>query len=240
MARNLFVLNPEASKRLIGRGVVQYEPFRRALKNGTVVIVAGSTNGWIAEALLGKDFPRRDFLRGYLGPSFEKGPFPGDVVLRRGVWDRGRQIFDVVGELGPEDLILKGANAVNPALGQAAVLVADPRGGTVLRALEALFGRRTRILVPVGLEKSVTEDLFQLSRYVNLSSEPGWRLVPLAADIFTELEAFKVLWGLEARHVAAGGIAGGEGSVVLLVEGPREQLEEARRTVEECGGYAGA
>ena len=155
MAELCFSLNPRASKRLIAQGVIAYKPFKKALRDGTVVIVAGTTNGWIARALLGEQFPQEDFLRGYIGPPIKRGPFPGDVVLRKGVWEKGKQIFDVVDELGSEDIVVKGANAVNHPLRQTAVLVADPRGGTILRALEAHWGRRTRLLVPVGLELSL-------------------------------------------------------------------------------------
>ena len=42
-----------------------------------------------------------------------KAEFTGDVVIRKGEWLRGKTIFDVAEEMGPEDMYFKGANAVD-------------------------------------------------------------------------------------------------------------------------------
>jgi len=48
----LFVLTPAAGKRLIGRAIAQHPAVRAALASNTVVIVAGTTNGYVAEEIL--------------------------------------------------------------------------------------------------------------------------------------------------------------------------------------------
>jgi hypothetical protein len=239
MASELFLLPPDASKRLIAKGVVNAGPVRSALEQGVLVVVAGSTNGYVARELLGDGFPRRDFLRGYLGPKAERGRFPGDVVMRAGSWDEGKTIFDVAADLGPQDVILKGANALDYARGQAAVLVAHPKGGTALVAMEAVVGRRVGLLVPVGLEKMVCGDLPQVSRRLNAPGRTGLRLLPLPGSVFTEIEALGTLADVSAELIAAGGIDGWEGAVLLNVEGDAEAMAAAGQLIVACGGRAG-
>ena len=46
------VLTVAASKRLIARAVAAHPAVQTALRSGTIVIIAGTTNGYIAEELL--------------------------------------------------------------------------------------------------------------------------------------------------------------------------------------------
>ncbi len=41
-----FLITPAAGKRLIGKALATHSSISDALKNGTVVIVAGTTNGY--------------------------------------------------------------------------------------------------------------------------------------------------------------------------------------------------
>ena len=72
------VITPAAGKRLIARALVKHAAIRRALESGTVVIVAGTTNGYVAEELLqecGKrdGFSRKGFPRDHLAARREDG-----------------------------------------------------------------------------------------------------------------------------------------------------------------------
>lgn len=69
------------------------------------------------------------------------GSFPGDVVIRHGVWEKGLTIEDIASDLRSGDVIFKGANAVNPEAKQAAILIGSPTGGTISRCLQAVIGR---------------------------------------------------------------------------------------------------
>ena len=106
MPKRLFLIPPETGKRIIAKGVLADEAVKEALRSHTLVVIAGSTNARIAAELLGEEFPLHAFLRGCLGRRPETGPFPGDVVMRRGEWDRGKEIFDVAGELGAGDALI--------------------------------------------------------------------------------------------------------------------------------------
>ncbi len=69
------VLTPSAGKRLIAKATAENPSIRQALNKGTIVIIAGTTNGYVAEELLRKinqekDFNRAHFFRGVTLPTF--------------------------------------------------------------------------------------------------------------------------------------------------------------------------
>ena len=223
-----FVLTPAAGKRLIGKAMIQHEAIRKALKKGTIVIIAGTTNGYVAEEILkklgySKEFLRNHFYRGIIlppnrakapnGRSYDESKFFGDVVITKGVFQKGQTIFGVVDDLSEGDVILKGANAVNLSQRRAAVLIGAPKGGTIGASLPAVVGRRVQLILPVGLEKRVYENIDELAATMNAPGAQGPRLLPVPGEIFTELDAIELLTGAKVSLVAAGGVSGAEGSV---------------------------
>ena len=237
-----FVLTPAAGKRLIGKAIAEHPAIATAIKKGTVVIVAGTTNGYVAEEILltlnqAKDFQRERFYRGIILPPAPTKPssaklsaeekFPGDVIIKDGIFQKGKTIFDVVDDLQEGDVILKGANAVDIIQGRAAILIGDPKAGTIGAALQAMAGRRIRLILPVGLEKRVYGNLDELAAKMNAPGAQGPRLLPVPGEIFTELDAIALLTGAQAQLVAAGGVCGAEGSVWLAISGTPEQENTA-------------
>ena len=64
-----YVLTPSAGKRLIAKALAAHPTILCAVKAGTVVIVAGTTNGYVAEEILKTlgacdGFSRKRFFRG--------------------------------------------------------------------------------------------------------------------------------------------------------------------------------
>jgi hypothetical protein len=229
-----FCVTTAMGKRLIGRGMVQQPDVQRVLKGGTLVVIAGTTNGYVAEEILrelGQEegFSREGFRRGMVVPPGVQAPeydFPGDVVIRDGIWQRGQTISDVADDLKPGDVVLKGGNAFD-AWGQAAVFVAHPQGGTVLASVTAVIGRRARLIVPIGLEKRVFEDVHVLAKASNAPGAEGPRLCPMPGDVFTELDAIGLLTGAEAWLIGGGGVYGAEGAVWLGIDGDGEEVRAA-------------
>jgi hypothetical protein len=118
------------------------------------------------------------------------------------------------------------------------VLIGDPKGGTAAMALQAVIGRRVRLIVPVGLEKRVSDDLDELAALSNAPGAHGPRLFPLPGEVVTELEALALLTGASARLVAGGGVCGAEGSVWLAVSGSPEQVAAAQELLKQVAGEA--
>ncbi|MBN1943987.1 MAG: hypothetical protein JW849_11900 [Phycisphaerae bacterium] len=237
-----FVLTPAMGKRLIGKAVAAHPAVRSACKNGTVVVIAGTTNGYAAEEILAalgqaEGFSRGRFFRGAtLPPSSpttaagrlpDESTFPGDVVIRDGRWEKGKTVFDVIEGLIEGDVILKGANAVNLESRLAGILIGHPQAGTIGAALQAVVGRRVRLILPVGLEKRVSCDLAEVAGRLNSPGAHGPRLLPVAGEILTELQAVEHLTGAKAELVSAGGVGGAEGAIWLGVGGEEAQLQAA-------------
>ncbi len=246
-----YLLTPAAGKRLIGKAIALHPAVVNALKSGTVVIIAGTTNGYVAQEILtslgqADDFRREGFFRGILLPPIRpttasgrltaEKVFPGDVVIKDGLWQKGKTIFDVVADLKEGDIIMKGANAVDLCKKRAAILIADPQAGTIGASLPAHFGRRVRLIFPVGLEKRIFGDLDEVAAKINEPGVNGPRLLPVPGEIFTELEAIALLTGAEAHLVAAGGVGGAEGSVWLAVSGEAVQEDRANTLLESIKG----
>lgn len=249
-----FVLSPAAGKRLIGKALATHQAIEAALKSGTVVIIAGTTNGYVAEEILAKigqaeGFSRDKFFRGITLPPWlptndagmlpDMSDFPGDVIISKGVWQKGKTIRNVVDDLEEGDVILKGANALDPWSNKAAVLIGHPKAGTIGLALQAVVGRRVRLILPVGLEKRVFSDLNDLAARLNAPGAEGPRLLPVSGEVFTEIEAIAQLCGAKAELVAAGGVCGAEGSIWLAVDGSEEEMEKAEELLKSVAAEPG-
>lgn len=242
------LLSPAAGKRLISKAALKHNDIRNALRTKTIVIVAGSTNGYIAEEILkdiGQDngFSRNSFFRGITLPPtiktneqgrlVDESKFIGDVVIQNGIWIKGKTIFDVQDELKNGDIIIKGANSVNVQQNKAGILVGHPKGGTIMAVLQAVVGKRAKLIIPVGLEKRTSEDIDFVSNQLNDSKSTGLRMLSVSGEIITEIEAIRILFGLDARMFAAGGVGGAEGSVWISVEGAEKALVDAKHFFEE-------
>jgi hypothetical protein len=236
-----FLVTPAAGKRLIAKALATDPSVKNALKKGTLILIAGTTNSYLAQELLSsldaKDFSAVHFFRGVTLPPSQKvtaqgrladeSQFLGDVVIVNGVWQKGKTIADVVDDLKAGDVIVKGANAVDIERRQAAVLVGSETAGSTPMVLQAAVGRRVKLIVPVGLEKRVIGDLYALALKLNSPSASGYRLLPFPGEVFTEIDAFRHLAGVEAVVVAAGGVCGAEGSCLLAITGTKKQEKAA-------------
>jgi len=236
-------LTPSESKRLIAKAVVKLPEVQKAFQEGIVVINIGSTNACVAEELLGQKIDHERFVAGVVLP---KGTcvVPRERRMREIVVRRGKVVDaradDVLPEMGPGDVFIKGANALD-ASGVAGVLLADPKGGTIGRSIGALLSRGINIVVPVGLEKFIpgsVKDIAVIAGIDRMAFSTGvpLGLMPVAGKIVTEIEAIQILTGGKAMAMGKGGLSGAEGSVTLLVRGTPEQLEKLRDTIESIKG----
>lgn len=236
-----YLVTPAAGKRLIAKSLLAIPSIKEALEKRTIVIVAGTTNAYVAEEILNEvnqseDFSRDRFFRGVtLPPKYkfstdEKGmlksedKFPGDVVIVKGKWMKGQTIYDVADDLQRGDIIFKGANALDLDRKQVGIYIGHPKAGTIIAAMQAAFGRRVQLYLPVGLEKRVNESIDSIAKKLNSINASGYRMLPVSGEVVTELDAIKILTGAEAELVASGGVCGAEGSCWLVVSGNDEQI----------------
>jgi hypothetical protein len=242
-----FVLTVAMGKRIIGKAIGLHPAVKNALHSGTLVIVAGTTNGCAAEEILNfigqkGNFSRGRFFRGITLPAnvkitgagrlAGKNKFPGDVIINEGRLQEGQTINDIASKLKEGDVILKGGNALDLVNKRAAVLVGNPDGGTIAAALPVIIGRRVRLIIPIGLEKRISGDLDQLAAKVNSPGNSGYRLFPMPGEVFTEIEALRLLTGVQAEMISAGGVGGAEGGVWLNIDGSKEQLIDTEKIIQ--------
>ena len=241
-----FLITPQAGKRLIAKTIANHPAIIKALKNGTLVILAGTTNGYVAEEILKthkitNDFSRKHFFRGITMPPTktvtaegrlsDESKFPGDVIITKGIYQKGKTIADVIDSLKEGDVILKGANALDLTRKQAAILIGHPKAGTIGLALPAVVGRRVRLIIPVGVEKRVNGDLNTLAEKLNAPGAGGYRLLPVPGEVFTELDALRALTAATVELIAGGGVCGAEGSCWIAVTGNEEQEAFAEQII---------
>ncbi len=241
-----YLITPAAGKRLIAKSMLYIEQIKQALAAGTVVIIAGTTNAYVAEEMLDfigqrSGFSRSGFVRGItLPPSYslteagrlpDENGFAGDVVIVNGRWEKGLDVFAVADKLKKGDVIIKGANALNIDNKQAGILIGHPKGGTIMAALQAVVGRRVLLYLPVGVEKRVPGSITDIANKLNSSDASGLRLLPVCGEIITELEAVSIISGANAELVSAGGVCGAEGSCWIAVSGSKQQIEKAESAI---------
>ena len=90
----------------------------------------------------------------------------------------------------------------------------------------------------MGLEKRVFEDVNLLAQRCNAAGAQGPGLYPMLGEVFTELDAIKVLTGAEAVLLAAGGVYGAEGASWLGIDGSEEQVQAAVELIKGRGRRA--
>ncbi|MFH0962718.1 MAG: hypothetical protein V2A58_01755 [Planctomycetota bacterium] len=237
------VLTVAESKRLIARGIAADARVKAALKQGIVAVAKGTTNAYVVEELLGKEIDKSRYVTGCVIPAKRKGAgldasLP-DVVLRDGKPLEGATVKAIVREMRQGDVFIKGANALNYERRQAATLIGDATGGTLGATLGTIIGKKVTLLTPVGLEKNVPGDLAALARLIaeeRRTKPPVFALWLTPGEIFTEIEALKVLADVEALPCAAGGVADAEGSIRLLLRADHPKMNKALRVLRTIQG----
>ncbi len=221
--RAQLILNVNAQKHLIAKAVSEYVDFSKR-----VYIAYGSLNQYILYHL-GVDieglYVAGCFTNDRLNVTSSR---PKPVVLQNG------RIINIENfEITKDDVFIKGANALWYENGKknAAVAAADENGGTFGNFYIKAACRGSKVIIPVSHEKLIP---FYVPSTQNVDISMGSKIAMLRffyGEILTEIEAFKILYGLEAKIIAAGGIFGNEGSVVLEVEG--DKVDEAMNFIEQ-------
>ncbi|VVB88877.1 Uncharacterised protein [uncultured archaeon] len=217
-------LTPEESKRIIAMGVKKLPIVQKALKKGIILITLGTTNAYVAEELTGKKIDHFRYGAGYIDGTTTVVPMEKrlpTIALRDGMQVDGAE--NIIKEMGAGDVIIKGANALDPD-GIAGVMMANPVGGTTGTVLGAVMARGINLVIPVGLEKSIPYSVMEISKRVGIgrcSKATGLPVgvMPLAGTVVTEVAALTLLGAEDVFPIGAGGINGGEGSITLCVIG---------------------
>lgn len=259
MIRAQGILTPAESKKLIAKAVFGMDSVKKALKNGMVVIHPSSSTYFLMEYITGKK-PEGVWLVGMIAPrgacvegmsqkAFEEDKyqelskpenFPFSWVFRKGKFEKGLKLIDILNDMGEEDIYIKGVNAID-AYGYVGVLLASLAGGTIGKALAIQKEKKFQIIYLASLEKfnpSSIKEVAKETGRANTKDALGipCGLLPIKADPITEIQALKMLTGVEAIPIASGGVGGAEGSLMLVIKGEGKEVEETMKLVKEIKG----
>jgi hypothetical protein len=239
----LFTLTSSESKRLLGKAVAAMPEVQQAKDNGYLLVGRGSTNAFILEEILGTKMDKERYVAGQvikgvmcvLGAGLRTKP----VIFHKGEL-LNVEPGTVVGKLTPGDILIKGANAVDP-FGNVGIVMAGAGGGMMGQSYMALKAEGVSTIYPVGLEKLIpsVEEAARYGGKMMLGRSIGCRTgMACVADgrIVTEIEAIETLFGLEAVHYASGGWGGAEGSVTLIVQGEDDDVNRCLDVIEGIKG----
>jgi hypothetical protein len=257
--RTQIVLTPAESKKLISRAVLEMDSVKNALKNGLVVIHPSSSTYFLVEHITGKK-PPGVWLVGMIVPkgactegkaqkayekkinTYGKLSDPGDFiyswVFRKGKFEKGLKLLDVLREMGEGDIYIKGVNSID-SQGYLGVLYARAGAGTIGKTLAMQREKKFQTIYLAGLEKLIPTSIKAVAKdtadIVDALGMPCW-LLPIRANAVTEVEALNLLTGVEAIPIAAGGVGGAEGSVMMVMKGEERDVRKAMRLVKEFKG----
>jgi hypothetical protein len=232
----LVVLNPAESRRLLAKAAVALPEVQNAWKNGMIIIARGITNAYVTEELLGVSVePKAGQTAGLICKGItnsNSGPPPcTSHVIRNGKVVEGADSNVEILNFGRDDVFIKGANAIDNE-GNAGIFAASVKGGTIGMCWPIVTPRGSNLIIPVSLEKLVPS-VIEAAKHTGIyhftySTGVPAKLVPVVVgQVVTEIQAFGLLAGVQAYHVASGGVGGSEGAVVLSLEGDEERVEKA-------------
>ncbi|HEX78155.1 MAG TPA: hypothetical protein G4O03_07095 [Dehalococcoidia bacterium] len=259
-------LTPTESKKLIAKAVARMDIVKRALAQGTVVLHPSSSTYFIVEEIT-RDKPKTNtWVCGIVAPKgtcVEMGSaigshsivskvtqesattnpkaFRHSWVIRGGEMTTGIPLGSLLEDLGPEDVYIKGVNALDTE-GNVGVLIGNPiEGGTIGQVMAASRGKGFNVIFPVGLEKLIPIPVKEAAKEALRTSYEyamgiGCALFPCQGITVTEPKAIEILSGATAIPISAGGLGGAEGSVTLVIRGDEEQVRKAIDYAEQSKG----
>ena len=240
-----FTLIPVESKRLIAKAVVQMEEIKIAKQEAYIVLNGGTTNGYIAQELLGmRDLEPQKFTAGTnthrllcVTDADKRTPFP--IILYKGERS-SKTLAEALQDFHIETVLIKGANAVDPE-GNVGVISSGFDGGTIGATYGTAFSQGLKYIFAVGLEKLVAS-VKESSAWTGaktldytIGADFGIFCIP-NGTVVTEIEALKILADVEAKHVASGGVGESAGAVVLVIKGEEANVRKAISIVESIKG----
>jgi hypothetical protein len=246
----LITLTPAESKKLIAQAVLALPEFQKAQQNGIIVIHRSSSTFFLYEALTGQR-PEGAWVVGVVSPrglcvsreskeGRKQSSGPHDPLATRGNWffkngclQESTSLREILDQMTENDIYVKGTNAMDPA-GNVAVLFGNPAGGggTIGSVISAQRRIGFHLLLPTGLEKlipvpiAIATKKATFQRYDYAMGLPCG-LIHVPGKKIDEVDALAVLSGAEATPIAAGGLGGAEGSIVMVISGTDDQVGRA-------------
>jgi hypothetical protein len=221
------LLNTAGAKHLIAKALTKYIDLKKR-----IYIAYGTTN---------------DYLLYHLGINTKKlyaagcnalGKFNVTCDRDKIVVLENKKLIDISEfNITKDDYFIKGANALwyENNKKYAAVCAADKNGGTYGNFYIKAASRGAKVIIPVGHEKLIP---FFKATSQDVDFATGSKISMLRffwGEVFSEIEAFRVLFNLKANIICAGGIFDSKGAVGFEIEGA--DIKEAVEFVKEYNQF---
>lgn len=254
-------LTPTESKKLIAKAVANMDVVKQALAEGIVVMHPSSSTIFIVEEITGERPKTPVWVCGVIVPKgacisggshkmnaehpqvSTKTPedFTSSWVIEGGRLSTGISLRDLFERMGPEDVYIKGVNALDTE-GTVGILIGNrAEAGTIGRVAAAAKRKGFSLIFPVGLEKLIpirigdaAKEALKTQYDYSMGIDCG--LFPCQGIVVTELKAIEILSGAAAIPISAGGLDGAEGSVTLVIKGEKAQVSKAIEYAEQSKG----
>jgi len=263
-------LTVEEGKAIIAQGIQKHPKFIKSFNQGNILFKGGTTVSRITEEILGIQLriSGRITSRGTVS-SLNNSDEAHSIVYGKNKWiNVDERISEITGKFDEKDLILCGANAID-AYGNAAIMAGSEGGGNVGKSVSSWYSEGASIIIPVGIEKLVPGNLNYTLRKSSrkgksLSYGMSVGLIPLVGEVFTEVEAIRLLGADECYVIGSGGLGVAQGSstfelwiyeeedynrVIDMIKdikgknqnisGIKESLLECQAICENCGRHIG-
>ena len=230
--RAQLTISVNAGKWLIAKAICNFPEVKHALKKGRVLLKGGTTVSCIAEELAGikLEICGRITKRGTVAGKSKNCGAPHSILITDRGWENvDDRLLEVAHDLGPEDVVILGANAVDSE-GNAAMMAGSPGGGPPGKVMTVLMTEGANIIVAAGLEKLIPGRVYDAvsaagRKNCDFSMGMAVGLMPIKGKVITELEAIKAIADVKVTVIGKGGIEGGEGSTTVVVEGNESQIK---------------
>jgi hypothetical protein len=235
------ILTPWESKRLLAKAVVQLPEVQNALQKGIVSVARGITASFIMDELI-PGFSKEQYCIGCIEPH-RLCLVPATNRLPEIAFIDGKpqeiSSAEIIKEMGPSDVFIKGANAVDCNF-EAAILLGSPVGGTIGAVIGAINAKGIQFILPVGLEKLVpfsVRHAAQFTGFEKVSYAMGMAvgMFPVQGKVITEIQALEQ-YGVYVMPIASGGVNGAEGASILSIQG---EQKDVGRTLEMVAAVKG-
>jgi len=232
----LITLNPSESRRLLAKAIVALPEVQAAMKKGWIIIARGITNAYVSEELFNIEVNPKSqqtvglITRGNTNANTAPPPCTMHVVHDGKAVENADSNVDIL-NFGPNDVFIKGANAVDPQ-GNTGIMASNIKGGTWGMFTPIITGRNSHLIITAGLEKMVPSVMDACDHsgvyYYKWSLGMPAKLTPVVqGKVVTEIQALGLLAGVKAYHICSGGVGGSEGAVTLSIEGDEAHVKKA-------------
>ena len=232
----LITLNPAESRRLLAKATVALPEVQAAMRQGWIIIARGITNAYVSEELFNIEVNPKSqqtvglITRGNTNANTAPPPCTMHVVHDGKVVENADSNVEIL-NFGPNDVFIKGANAVDPQ-GNAGIMASNIKGGTWGMFTPIITGRNSHLIVTAGLEKMVPSVMDACDHsgvyYYKWSLGMPAKLTPVVqGKVVTEIQALGLLAGVKAYHICSGGVGGSEGAVTISIEGDETHVKKA-------------